>query len=78
MKNQDISNSIDWITVLLYFILVVFGWLTIYSVTVPSNQEYTFDFSLNYGRQMIFMLITIPIIFSILAIEKPVITEIIT
>jgi rod shape determining protein RodA len=70
MKNQDISNSIDWISILLYFILVVFGWMTIYSVTVPANQEYTFDFSLNYGRQMIFMLISIPIIFSILFIDS--------
>jgi rod shape determining protein RodA len=70
MKNQDISNSIDWITILLYFILVLFGWMTIYSVTVPANQEYSFDFSLNYGRQMIFMLITIPIIFSILFIDS--------
>ena len=72
MKNQDISNSIDWISILLYFILVVFGWMTIYSVTVPANQEYTFDFSLNYGRQMIFMMITIPIIFSILFIDSKV------
>ena len=70
MKNQDISNSIDWITILLYFILVIFGWMTIYSVTVPVNQEYSFDFSLNYGRQMIFMLISIPIIFSILFIDS--------
>ena len=72
MKNQDISNSIDWITILLYIILVVFGWMTIYSVTVPADQEYTFDFSLNYGRQMIFMIITVPIIFSILFIDSKV------
>ena len=50
MKNQDISNSIDWISIFLYFILVVFGWMTIYSVTVPANQEYTFDFSLKLWK----------------------------
>lgn len=70
MKNQDISSSIDWITILLYTILVVFGWMTIYSVTVPADQEYTFDFSMNYGRQMIFMIIAIPIIFAILFVDS--------
>jgi len=70
MKNQSVSSSIDWITILLYIILVIFGWMTIYSVTVPADQEYTFDFSLNYGRQLIFMIITIPIIFTILFVDS--------
>ena len=70
MKNQDISNSIDWITILLYIILVIFGWMTIYSVTVPVDQEYTFDFSQHYGRQLVFMIITIPIIFAILFVDS--------
>ena len=70
MKNQSVSSSIDWITILLYIILVVFGWMTIYSVTVPADQEYTFDFSLNYGRQLMFMIITIPIIFTILFVDS--------
>lgn len=70
MKNQSLSNSIDWITLLIYGILVIFGWMTIYSVTVPIDQEYTFDFSQHYGRQMIFILIAIPIIFTILFIDS--------
>ncbi|SEP99304.1 rod shape-determining protein RodA [Flavobacterium urocaniciphilum] len=70
MKNQSVSSSIDWITILLYIILVIFGWMTIYSVTVPADQEYTFDFSQNYGRQLMFMIITIPIIFTILFVDS--------
>lgn len=70
MKNQSLSNSIDWVTLLIYGILVIFGWMTIYSVTVPIDQEYTFDFSQHYGRQMLFILIAIPIIFTILFIDS--------
>lgn len=72
MKNQSVSSSIDWITILLYTILVIFGWMTIYSVTVPVDQEYTFDFSQHYGRQLIFMIISIPIIFIILFVDSKV------
>lgn len=70
MKNQSLSNSIDWVTLLIYGILVIFGWMTIYSVTVPIDQEYTFDFSQHYGRQLLFILIAIPIIFTILFIDS--------
>ena len=70
MKNQSLSNSIDWITLLIYGILVIFGWMTIYSVTVPIDQEYTFDFGQHYGKQMLFILIAIPIIFTILFVDS--------
>jgi rod shape determining protein RodA len=70
MKNQSVSSSIDWLTVMLYIILVIFGWMTIYSVTVPPDQEYTFDFSQHYGRQFMFMIITVPIIFTVLFVDS--------
>lgn len=70
MKNQSLSNSIDWVTLLIYSVLVIFGWMTIYSVTVPIDQEYTFDFGQHYGKQMLFILIAIPIIFTILFVDS--------
>jgi len=70
MKNQSLSNSIDWVTLLIYSVLVIFGWMTIYSVTVPIDQEYTFDFGQHYGKQMLFILVAIPIIFTILFVDS--------
>lgn len=70
MKNQSLSSSIDWLTILLYAILVIFGWMTIYSVTVPIDQEYTFDFSHHYGKQAMFIIISIPLILTILNLES--------
>jgi rod shape determining protein RodA len=69
MKNQKLTNSIDWITVMLYAILSIFGWMTIYSVTVPADQEFGFDFSHSYGRQFMFMMVAIFVIFVLLFLE---------
>jgi rod shape determining protein RodA len=70
MKNQSLSSSIDWITILLYSILVIFGWMTIYSVTVPADQEYTFEFGQHYSKQLMFIIIAIPLIFTILFVDS--------
>lgn len=69
MKNQSVANTLDWFTVILYAILVLCGWLTIYSVTVPIDQEFTFEFGEYYGKQLIFILAAIPLIFIILSLD---------
>jgi rod shape determining protein RodA len=66
MKNQRVGSSIDWITVLLYIALVIMGWMTIYSASLPLEETSLFDLSQIYGRQMLFIGLTIPIIFIIL------------
>ena len=72
MKNQRLGNSIDWILILLYFLLVVMGWLTIYSVTLPNEETSLLDLSQFYGRQFLFIMLSIPIIFVILFIDAKV------
>jgi rod shape determining protein RodA len=69
MSNQ-IIGKVDYITVLLYAILVLLGWSTIYSTTVPIDGTSMFDFSATYGRQLTFIGVTIPIIFIILLLES--------
>ena len=66
MKNQRVRSSIDWITVLLYIALVLMGWMTIYSASLPIEETSLLDLSQIYGRQMLFIGLTIPIIFIIL------------
>jgi rod shape determining protein RodA len=66
MRNQSIGNSIDWITVLIYIALVIMGWMTIYSASLPIEETSIFDLSQIYGRQMLFIGLAIPLIFIIL------------
>jgi len=69
MKNQIVSNNIDWITVVIYMALVVIGWMNIYSDDMTSNSEYYFDFDQNYGKQLIFITLNIVLVIVILTLD---------
>lgn len=69
MKNQSVTNNIDWLTVSIYIALVVLGWMNIYSADMTSSSEYYFDFSQNYGKQLIFISLNIILITVILTLD---------
>lgn len=69
MKNQSVINNIDWITVIIYTLLVIMGWMNIYSASLPVEETSVFDMSQTYGRQMLFIFLTIPLIFIILSMD---------
>ena len=71
MKNQSVTNNIDWISILIYIILVIMGWLNIYSSSLSTVTDPTsiFDFTQIYGKQFLFILFTIPLIFIVLSVE---------
>ena len=69
MQREGRRLKFDWITIILFFLLVGFGYLNILSAS--SNGEITsyFDFSTSYGKQLVFILFTVVLIILILAIE---------
>jgi rod shape determining protein RodA len=69
MKNQSVTNNIDWISVFIYLALVIMGWLNIYSSSLSLDENTAFDFGQVYGKQLMFIILTIPLIFIILAVE---------
>ena len=71
MKNQGISKNIDWISIIMYILLVIMGWLNIYSssLSTVSDDAAILDFSQIYGKQLLFILFTIPLIFIVLFVE---------
>lgn len=71
MSNKSISSNLDWISVIIYIILVVLGWLNIYSssLSITVEDASLFDFSEIYGKQMLFIFLTIPLIYIILSVE---------
>ena len=62
MKNQSVSNNIDWICIIIYTLLVILGWLNIYSSSLSSMED-------TYQKQLIFIILTIPLIIVILAVD---------
>lgn len=59
----------DWITIILFFLLVGFGWLNILSASYNGGTINYFDFSQYYGKQLLFIFLTFGIIILILAID---------
>ncbi|MFD2891938.1 rod shape-determining protein RodA [Flavobacterium chuncheonense] len=72
MRNQSVGSGIDWITLLLYITLVILGWMTIYSASLPLEETSVFDTSQIYGRQMIFIFLSIPLILILLFVDAKV------
>jgi rod shape determining protein RodA len=71
MKNQSVTSNIDWISISIYFTLVIMGWLNIYSssLSTVTNTTSIFDFTEIYGKQFLFILFSIPIIILVLSID---------
>jgi rod shape determining protein RodA len=69
MRNKgNILVRIDWLMVLLYFALVLIGWMSIYSASYVENS--TLDMmSQPHGRQQVFIILSIFLIILILSVE---------
>lgn len=65
---KSISN-LDWLSILLYVILLIFGWMNIYSASLSESADSIFDFSQVYGKQLIWMILSLFLIIIILSIE---------
>ncbi|HBU79576.1 MAG TPA: rod shape-determining protein RodA [Muricauda sp.] len=55
MSGRGPFGRLDWISVILYALLVFIGWLNIYSTSVGDADTSIFDFSTLYGKQLFFM-----------------------
>ena len=69
MKNQKVTNNIDWISILLYTVLVIMGWLTIYSASLPNQEISIFDLGQVSGKQFLFIVTSIPLIIVVLTLD---------
>lgn len=50
-RSGNIWQNVDWITIGVFLLLVVFGWLNIYGASYTFDQTSIFDFSNRAGKQ---------------------------
>ena len=63
MRQESLSQKIDWVTVLIFGVLVLAGWLNIYAAEYdPDLKHGIFDFSTSAGRQFIWICTSVVII----------------
>lgn len=68
-RQTKIFEGIDWVLVLFFIVLIFMGWINIYSVTVTDVPHDLINFSTEYGKQLVWIGFTIPIILVILLFD---------
>ncbi len=69
MQGEHRGLRLDWITIVIFLLLVGFGWLNILSASHQGEITDYFDTDQPYGKQAVFILLTIGLIVLTLAIE---------
>ena len=54
-RRENIISNLDWLSILLYALLVVFGWLSIFSASFSEQDTGIFDLSTRYGKQAVWI-----------------------
>lgn len=65
-EKNNIFAGIDWLLVLLYLILVGFGWVNIYAASKTEENHQILDFTTKYGKQILWIGLSIPLIIIVL------------
>jgi rod shape determining protein RodA len=68
-EQRSIFEGIDWVLVGIYLTLVLMGWLNIYAAVFNEEHKSIFDFTQNYGKQLIWIIAALVIAFFILAVD---------
>lgn len=63
------ATSFDWITILIYLLLVAFGWANIYSASLGDSSGSFLDMDQVYGKQALWIALSIFLIVILLSIE---------
>ena len=67
--NRTRNFKFDWITILLFLLLVGFGWFNILSASASGEVTSYLDMSQPYGKQLVFILFTFALIILVLSVE---------
>ena len=69
MSGKSVLKRIDWLSVFIYFLLVIIGWVNIYSTTLSEENLSIFAFGELYGKQIVFIGISMAAALVVIALE---------
>jgi rod shape determining protein RodA len=67
-RNSVVAN-LDWLSILLWTVMIGFGWMNIYSANILESDGTFFDFSQRYGKQLIWIGASLLLAMSVLILD---------
>ena len=69
-RQISIVKNTDWLTVVLYLLLVIAGWFCIYGASYNFEDVPFYDFSMRYGKQLIWIGLSFAIICVLMLLDS--------
>ncbi|WP_413669651.1 rod shape-determining protein RodA [Mucilaginibacter sp. Mucisp86] len=69
-QQRSFFFNVDWLTVFLYLVLCTIGWFNIHAAVFDANHSSIVDTSTNYGKQFIYICVSIVVGIVILLLES--------
>ena len=57
-KAKNIFANIDKTSILIYVLLILFGWINIYASQYNDDTSFTIDITSRYGKQLLFIVLS--------------------
>ena len=54
-RRNNIFANLDWISILIWIVMMAYGWMNIYSANIMEAETGVFDFSQRFGKQLIWI-----------------------
>ncbi len=69
-RKINIWANLDWMTVLVYLVMLFIGWISIYSAVYDEEHQSIFDTTQRYGKQLIWIIAAIVIAAAVLLTDN--------
>lgn len=68
-RNEGVLQNIDWLTVMIYLVMIFMGWFNIYAAVYNEEHQSILDASQSYGKQLVWIITALFIALVILIID---------
>jgi rod shape determining protein RodA len=55
VRRNNIFANLDWISILIWLVMIAFGWMNIYSANIMEANDGVFDLSQRFGKQLLWI-----------------------
>lgn len=72
VQRNKMFGQIDYLSILLWLLMLGFGWMNIYSASIMESENAVFDLSMRYGKQVIWVAAALGVALLIMLVDAKV------